>query len=64
MPKGDPGITRGARDFDQPRSLALRPRRKCTTCKKPTNNYRCPECWAKLRIWSGDPTETYKLHWR
>ncbi len=23
--------------------------RKCVTCGTPTNNYRCDECWQKLR---------------
>ena len=25
------------------------PTRKCHDCGKPTNNYRCEECWRKLR---------------
>lgn len=24
-------------------------RRKCHDCGKPTNDYRCPECWRKIR---------------
>ena len=24
-------------------------KRKCHDCGKPTNAYRCPECWAKIR---------------
>lgn len=24
-------------------------KRKCHDCGKPCNDYRCPECWAKLR---------------
>jgi len=24
-------------------------KRKCHDCGKPTNNYRCQECWAKIR---------------
>lgn len=27
----------------------LAPKRKCHDCKRPTDNYRCPECWAKYR---------------
>jgi hypothetical protein len=25
------------------------PKRKCATCGCPTTDYRCPECWAKIR---------------
>lgn len=24
-------------------------RRKCHDCGRPTNNFRCEECWAKIR---------------
>lgn len=27
----------------------LAPKRKCHDCKRPTDNYRCPECWEKYR---------------
>ena len=47
-----------------PNSLDLPPKRQCATCGKPTNNYRCDECWKLLRTDYGDPTEPYKIHWR
>lgn len=57
-----------------PDSLDPPPRRKCTTCGKPTNNYRCNTCWKLLRKTFepsdepgdefGDPTECYTVHWR
>lgn len=30
-------------------NFGLKPKRKCHDCGKPTNNYRCSACWAKIR---------------
>lgn len=30
--------------------------RKCHDCGKPTNDYRCPKCWARIR---GDSVRSY-----
>lgn len=30
--------------------------RKCHDCGKPTNDYRCPKCWARIR---GDSVSSY-----
>ena len=30
-------------------SELIEPIRRCATCGKPTNNYRCEECWSRLR---------------
>ena len=33
--------------------------RKCTTCGKPTNNYRCDVCWRKIRGFGMEGTAAY-----
>ena len=32
--------------------------RKCHDCGKPTNDYRCPKCWQKIRSRHGVSVET------
>ena len=34
--------------------------RRCHDCGKPTNNYRCPDCWARLR---GTTAEAEESEW-
>lgn len=39
-------------------------KRKCTTCGRPTNNYRCDACWAKIKSQAtgcDDPGCEYKI---
>jgi predicted amidophosphoribosyltransferase len=31
----------------------IEPKRKCVTCKKPTDDWRCPVCWKKIRKENG-----------
>lgn len=38
-----------ARPRDKIRQLGNRAQRRCHDCGKPTNNYRCDVCWARLR---------------
>lgn len=42
----------------------MAPLRKCATCGRKTRDYRCPECWAKIKAAStscDEPSAEYKL---
>ena len=37
------------RKMNNSQDTKMKATRRCHDCGKPTNNYRCEECWAKLR---------------
>lgn len=42
----------------------MKPLRKCTTCGKPTRDYRCSACWVKIRAAStscDEPASEYRI---
>lgn len=34
-------------------NMIIPPKRRCHDCGKPSDDYRCPECWNKLRARTG-----------
>lgn len=43
------------------RMYGARPKRHCHDCGRPTNNYRCDACWARLRGYAPDDAGEWNL---
>lgn len=53
--------TRRQIESDRFKTANLPRQRKCHDCGRPTSDYRCPACWAKLRREHGLPFEDRAL---